>query len=96
MRRFLLLVLVLLTLLFASGCTTTTHHMLSPVVLDPEMSLDEKLSSYSIPKVSITFPKVYYDGLAWRDRVMELIEGAEDYLITSAFLASSSEDLQPL
>ncbi|MDD3058520.1 MAG: phosphatidylserine/phosphatidylglycerophosphate/cardiolipin synthase family protein [Sphaerochaeta sp.] len=96
MRRYLLLFLVLLTLLFASGCTTTTHHMLAPVVLDPDLSLDEKLSSYSIPKVNITFPKVYYDGLAWRDRVLELVEGAEDYLITSAFLASSAEDLQML
>lgn len=96
MRRLLLVFLVLLTLIVASGCTTTTHHMLNPIVLDPQVSLDEKLSAYSIPKVQVTYPKVYYDGLKWRDRVIELIEGAEDYLIISAFLASSSEDLQPL
>jgi cardiolipin synthase len=70
--------------------------MLSPKVLDDTLPLEEKLLSFNIPKVQVTYPTVYYDGLEWRDRLIELIEGAEDYLITSAFLASSSEELEGL
>ena len=92
MKRLCLLFLLVLFLFFTLGCSSTSH-MLSPKVLDDTLPLEEKLLSFNIPKVQVTYPTVYYDGLEWRDRLIELIEGAEDYLITSAFLASSSEEL---
>ncbi len=95
MKRLCLLFLLVLFLFFTLGCSSTSH-MLSPKVLDDTLPLEEKLLSFNIPKVQVTYPTVYYDGLEWRDRLIELIEGAEDYLITSAFLASSSEELEGL
>ncbi len=93
-RQYSVLFLVLLiSLLF--GCSST-RMMVSPPVLDETRTLEEKLLSFNIPKVEVTHPTVYYDGNAWRDRLVDLIEGAEDYLITSAFLASSSEELETL
>ncbi|MGH0054195.1 MAG: phospholipase D-like domain-containing protein, partial [Sphaerochaetaceae bacterium] len=74
----------------------TTYHMITPEVMDRTVPLEEKLSSFQIPKVTVSYPDVYYDGRAWKDRLITLIEGAEDYLITSAFLASSSEELEEL
>ncbi len=95
MKRLCLLFLLVLFLFFTLGCSSTSH-MLSPKVLDDTLPLEEKLLSFNIPRVLVTYPTVYYDGLEWRDRLIELIEGAEDYLITSAFLASSSEELEGL
>lgn len=95
MKRLCLLFFLVLMLFFFSGCSSTSQ-MLSPRALDDALSLEEKLLSFNIPKVQVTHPTVYYDGIAWRDRLIELIEGAEDYLITSAFLASSSEELEGL
>ena len=95
MKRLCLLFLLVLFLFFTLGCSSTSH-MLSPKVLDDALPLEEKLLSFNIPKVQVTYPTVYYDGIEWRDRLIELIEGAEDYLITSAFLASSSEELEGL
>lgn len=90
-----LTVLLLLFLLLFTSCSST-RQMLSPLVLNQALSLEEKLLSSNIAKVQVTYPTVYYDGTIWRDRLIELIEGAEDYLITSAFLASSSEELESL
>ncbi len=96
MHRYRLLGLLLLaSILLATGCSST-HHMTSPEVLDQSIPLEEKFSSFGIPSVQVSYPEVYYNGREWRDRLIALVEEAEDYLITSSFLASSSEDLQEL
>lgn len=95
MKRLCLVLFLVLFLFFTLSCSSTSH-MLSPLALDEALTLEEKLLSFDIPKVQVTYPTVYYDGNAWRERLIELIEGAEDYLITSAFLASSSEELEGL
>lgn len=96
MHRYRLLGLLLLaSILLATGCSST-HHMISPEVLDQSIPIEEKFASFGIPSVQVSYPEVYYDGREWRDRLIALVEGAEDYLITSSFLASSSEDLQEL
>jgi cardiolipin synthase len=54
------------------------------------------MAAYGVPKVSITMPIVYRDGHAWKNRVIQLVENAEDYIILSSFLASNSEELEEL
>lgn len=95
MKRLCIVFLLCLLLFFTLGCSSTSQ-MLSPLALDEALSLEEKLISSNIPKVQVSYPTVYYDGNVWREHLIELIEGAQDYLITSAFLASSSEELESL
>ena len=92
--RTLLIPILFLALLF-SGCANT-RHMVSSYVLDQDVSLYEKLAFYGLPEVQVTHPTVYYDGSAWKNRLLELVESAEEYLITSAFLASSAKELEDL
>jgi cardiolipin synthase len=70
--------------------------MISGPSVDSSMDLAQKMTAYGVPKVSITRPVVYRDGHAWKNRVIELVENAEDYIILSSFLASSSEELEGL
>lgn len=96
MRQVRLVVIIISLILLGTSCSST-QHMISPEVLSDSVPLEEKkLSSFQIPEVRVSYPDVYYDGRAWRDRLIELVEGAEDYIITSAFLASSSEELEAL
>ena len=95
MKQKSLLIAFLLTLVLFAGCTNT-RHMLSPFVLDPAVPLETKLAYYGLPEVQITYPDVYYNGNEWKDRLIELVQNAEEYLITSAFLASSAKELEEL
>ena len=95
MKRISLAVLSLSVLFLLFGCSTTANLVSGPSV-DPTLSLEQKMEYYDIPKVSITYPVVYHNGNEWRDRVMELISSAQDYVIISSFLASSSTELEEL
>ncbi len=95
MKRVLFLGCTVLLLVLLSGCTSTTHLVKGPSV-DPSLSFSEKMERYDIPQVQMTYPTVYYDGQLWRERVIELVRSAEDYIIISSFLASSSECLEEL
>lgn len=95
MKRVSLFFCVCLFLLFSMGCTSTTHLVKGPSV-DASLSFAEKMEIYDIPKVEMTYPTIYYDGQLWRERVTELVRSADDYIIISSFLASSSECLDEL
>ncbi|NCC65840.1 MAG: phosphatidylserine/phosphatidylglycerophosphate/cardiolipin synthase family protein, partial [Spirochaetia bacterium] len=95
MKQRVLIFVILVMLVLFGGCTSTKL-MVSPLVLDQSISLEEKLSFYDLPEVQVTYPEVYYNGHEWKDRLIELVQNAEDYLITSAFLASSAEELEDL
>jgi len=96
MRQFRLVSIVIISMILLGTSCSSTHHMIAPEVVAADIPLGEKLSSFQIPTVRVSYPDVYYDGIAWKDRLIELVEGAEDYLVTSAFLASSSEELEAL
>ncbi len=96
MRQSRLLLVFFISMILLGTSCSSTHHMITPEVLDSSIPLEEKFSSFQFPRVQVSYPNVYYDGRVWRDRFIELVEGAEDYLITSAFLASSSEELEAL
>lgn len=93
-RVFLVCSVIVLFSLFV-GCTSTTH-LVKGSSVDSSLSLEEKMESYDIPKISMTYPTIYYDGALWRERVIELVRSSEDYIIISSFLASSSECLDEL
>ena len=93
MRQFRLVSIIIISMILLGTSCSSTHHMIAPEVVAADIPLGEKLSSFQIPTVRVSYPDVYYDGIAWKDRLIELVEGAEDYLVTSAFLASSSEEL---
>lgn len=95
MKRFLLFSSLSVLLFMLLGCTSTSNLVKGPSV-DSSLSFEEKMAIYDIPKVTITYPTIYYDGELWRDRVTELVRSAEDYLIISSFLASSSTCLDEL
>ncbi|HAF85297.1 MAG TPA: phosphatidylserine/phosphatidylglycerophosphate/cardiolipin synthase family protein, partial [Sphaerochaeta sp.] len=77
------------------GCTSTSNLVKGPSV-DTSLSLEQKMESYDIPKIEMTYPTIYYDGQLWRERVTELVRSSEDYIIISSFLASSAESLDEL
>jgi cardiolipin synthase len=96
MRRFRLFFSVcLVSALVLAGCSSTSHMVSGPAV-DPLLDFSEKMAAYDIPKVSVTMPTVYRDGHAWRDRVTQLVDKAQDYVIIGSFLASDSEELDEL
>ena len=41
-----------------------------------------------IPSFPAGSPALYMDGYAWADRALELIAGAEDYILVSSFLVT--------
>ncbi len=95
MKRVLLLCSLSILLVLLVGCTSTSNLVKGPSV-DSSLTFEEKMESYDIPKISMTYPTIYFEGLLWRDRVIELVRSAEDYLIISSFLASSSTCLDEL
>ena len=95
MKRLLPLSLLLLCLFLLLGCTSTANLVKGPSV-DSSLTFDQKMEAYGIPKIAMTYPTIYYDGELWRERVIELIASAEDYVIISSFLASSSDCLEEL
>lgn len=47
--------------------------------------------SRGIPTFGAAEPRLFMDGGAWFERAMELIAGAEDYILISSFLVTDSE-----
>jgi cardiolipin synthase len=46
------------------------------LALDEALTLEEKLLSFDIPKVQVTYPTVIMTANAWRERLIELIRGS--------------------
>ncbi len=95
MKRVLLPCCTFFLLSLLVGCTSTSNLVKGPSV-DTSLSLEQKMESYDIPKIEMTYPTIYYDGQLWRERVTELVRSSEDYIIISSFLASSAESLDEL
>ena len=87
---FLLLLVVLL-----ASCSSTKPFV-SDVTTSSELTTEEKLEYYGGRAVSVDLPEMYFTGEDWYERMTELIEDAEDYILLSTFLGSSSPTLEPL
>ena len=60
---------------------------------DSSLSLEEKLIAFGAEHVTVPNPETYFDGTEWLGRITGLIGEAEDYILISTFLGSSSESL---
>ena len=86
-------IIVLLFLL--SSCSTTDAYV-SNISWDDSKTLEEKLLFYGGEKVEVCMPEIYFDGTEWLHRFESLVDSAEDYILISTFLGSSSEAIEPL
>ena len=92
MRKYL--VIALSILVFLSSCATNTKDFNSSVALSQELTLEEKFEYFGARKVSVNLPECYFDGTEWLDKMTELVESAEDYILVSTFLGSSCPNLE--
>ncbi len=93
LKRFSFLLGVVLFLLFISSCSSTKDFV-SDITLSEELTTEEKLEFYGGKHVSVDIPEMYFDGEDWKERMIELISSAEDYIFISSFLGSSSEEIE--
>ena len=90
-------IIILLTIvLILSSCASMTDAFVSDLAWDDEKTIGEKLVSYGGDYVCVPMPEMYFDGTEWLERITGEIEKAEDYILISTFLGSSSPNLEPL
>ena len=75
---------------------SSTKPFVEGFAADPQMPLEDKLVMGGGIKVSFDYPEMYFDASLFLDRYIELIGGAEDYVIITTFLGSSCEGLEEL
>ena len=75
---------------------SSTKPFVEGFAADPQMPLEDKLVMGGGIKVSFDYPEMYFDASLFLERYIELIEGAEDYVIITTFLGSSCEGLEEL
>ena len=75
---------------------SSTKPFVEGFAADPCLPLEDKLVMGGGIKVSFDYPEMYFDASLFLDRYIELIEGAEDYVIITTFLGSSCEGLEEL
>lgn len=93
MRKSILGILLLCMVL--TSCSSTKPFV-EGFAADPLMPLEDKLVMGGGIKVSFDYPEMYFDASLFLERYIELIEGAEDYVIITTFLGSSCEGLEEL
>lgn len=94
MRKSILGIILLLCMVLTS--CSSTKPFVEGFAADPLMPLEDKLVMGGGIKVSFDYPEMYFDASLFLDRYIELIEGAEDYVIITTFLGSSCEGLEEL
>ncbi len=95
MKRRLLFLLSLLLIVLLSSCNTT-EGFVCDVTLSEEMTLPGKLEYYGGTHVMVDLPEMYFSGEEWYLRMLDLVDGAEDYILISTFLGSSAPTIEPL
>ncbi len=93
-NRLFLLSAVVLTALCVS-CSSTKDYI-SDVTLSSDLTIEEKLEYYGGKHVTVDLPEMYFEGDEWKERMLSLIDGAEDYILISTFLGSSSPTLEDI
>lgn len=93
MKKIALLLLSFLFLLFSCS---TTKPFVEERIYDDEITLEENLEHYGGKKAMVDDPEMYFQGQEWLEKMEEIVEGAEDYILLSTFLGSSCPTLEPL
>ena len=89
--QFTLIVLLLGLLL--SSCSTTAR--LEKMERDG-WSLLPFLEQHHIPAYESSYPTYYNTGAEWNERTLELIEGAQDYILICTFLGVAHASTEPV
>lgn len=89
-------IIIALVMLIMSSCSSITDAFVSETAWDDSLSVEQKLEAYGGVHVAVPMPEMYFDGTLWLERITEEISKAEDYILISTFLGSSSENLEPL
>ena len=91
MRR---LAFIIPFIILLASCASFTDAFTGGVSYDGSLSLEEKLEYYGAEYVSVPYPETFFDGTKWLERITGLIDSAEDYILISTFLGSSSDALE--
>lgn len=94
MGKWLSALLMAFLMLFVSCSTLKDFN--SEEALSTEMEVSEKLEFFGGIPVKVDMPEIYIDGTDWLDRMTELIDSAEDYILISTFLGSYTDSLKDL
>ena len=92
MKKSVVLVSFFLILTLLCGCYSTKDMVENPIVTDTSASIADKMDALGFPRASIRKMEAYFDGPDWVERVMELVENAQDYVIIASFLVSECEE----
>ena len=92
-RVYVMISLFILFLLFS--CASTSPFV-SEVTTSPDITIEDKLSYYGGKEVFVDEPDMFFDGEEWLERLEEEVENAEDYIVMSLYLGSSSPALENL
>ena len=89
-------VMISLFILFLLFSCTSTSPFVSEVTTSPDITIEDKLSYYGGKEVFVDEPDMFFDGEEWLERLEEEVENAEDYIVMSLYLGSSSPALENL
>ena len=92
-RVYVMISLFILFLLFS--CASTSPFV-SEVTTSPDITIEDKLSYYGGKEVFVDEPDMFFDGEEWLKRLEIEINKAEDYILMSIYLGSSSPRLENL
>ena len=90
-----LVAVLLSSLLLLVSCSSMTDAFVSDAAWS-DIPVEDKLEAYGAVHVRVPMPECYFDGTEWLGRITEEIEKAENYILISTFLGSSSENLEVL
>lgn len=89
------IIVSLFALILCISCVSTDTFIKGDST-NPDLTVAEKLIGFGSTPVTMNEPDIYYDGKQWLSRMIDLINGANDYIFISTFLGSQSDDLRPL
>ena len=95
MKRHRPWLLLSLLIPFLFSCSSTSPFV-SNTTLSESLSIEEKLEAYGGREVYVQEPVMFFQGVEWLIRLEEEVEKAEDYILMSLYLGSSSSRLENL
>ncbi len=82
---------VMLAILVLSGCVNTDAFISG----NAGLSVEEAFAESNAEKICLDRIEAFYSGEEWMAKLMELTSDADDYILMSTFLGSSSAALEP-
>lgn len=93
MKKSLAICLAVLSILSFSSCMSTKN-ICSEYTENEAIPLEEKLEHFGGIHLYVDEPEMYFNGEEWLERLTRCVEEANDYILISVFLGSSSPSLE--